>query len=898
MCESKCGKGIICTLYFVILLASSIFIFIISFCSRFSFPDNSIFKNNQFLFENDYEDLSSFPELEEIYKNYSNHIYYQRKYDLNNSYNTSVIPIFMLLSLIFGANLICCNNDKVWFIIIGILEIISQVIPFLNKLKSVKKRKEFPELTNYFEEYKEIFEEYEEYKKGISNIVFIIAIVLLGILLIIWFLISILKKTQNSDKNTTKQKCSRCSVMFYAIFGFISSSIFIFTPYLFYECKNRYSDYFLSNEYVYTKHGNIIETYNYVNYPLLKDIYDIYYEKSPFNKDKIIKVNLNFENLGIIYSYLAILLCPILIIVSFILLCCTKCNDKKCQLGFVIIAILSIICKLFIIFWPYYWIRKKYKEFIINDKEEIKHLIDDYINYSKCRKEFPIIIIIECFYLLLEITIIIVTICQNKYNSIDETRNTENIRIPIYETQENNNQNQQPVVYNRLPSNPNPNSNPNPSQTVLLIEREKIIREQVLVQQKKVKIKFKDNKNKLYEIEVETNRRFNDVLNELIGKYDMKRNEIKSITLGNKYLFLNSQNKINCLETIEQLNINENTGFIDIVLELPENNEILNINKLAPLPKLHFCIINLENLKIDVEKKNDIITFEHALENLQKKDKQLNNVIFESVFYYDMGAKIKLEENDFKKNLTELNIPEKELIFIKINYKDNTPVHFEFVWVNENNKRYNYEAGKKEKFHYVAMEFTGRHEEFLENIITQFSIYITDISKEETKYIDGENLNILATDNPNTFIKIIETELYCCFDSLEKLGIENGSEIFFMTRKNTPIDPVMDSQFRTTLRNSMIMSKEMTAKGQKILTFKTSLGDEEYIIVANEKDKFQDVLLTLKKNYKIFNELEIKGVMLKGNNLMREETREAQVKDLEIDEKDIILITVDNSTKK
>ncbi len=31
---------------------------------------------------------------------------------------------------------------------------------------------------------------------------------------------------------------------------------------------------------------------------------------------------------------------------------------------------------------------------------------------------------------------------------------------------------------------------------------------------------------------------------------------------------------------------------------------------------------------------------------------------------------------------------------------------------------------------------------------------------------------------------------------------------------------------------------------------------------------------------------------------MREKTREAQVKDLEIDEKDIILITVDNSTKK
>ena len=63
-----------------------------------------------------------------------------------------------------------------------------------------------------------------------------------------------------------------------------------------------------------------------------------------------------------------------------------------------------------------------------------------------------------------------------------------------------------------------------------------------------------------------------------------------------------------------------------------------------------------------------------------------------------MGAKIKLEDNDLKKNLTELNIPENELIFIKINYKDNTPVKFEFVWINENNKRYNYEAGKKKNF--------------------------------------------------------------------------------------------------------------------------------------------------------------------------------------------------------
>ena len=87
-----------------------------------------------------------------------------------------------------------------------------------------------------------------------------------------------------------------------------------------------------------------------------------------------------------------------------------------------------------------------------------------------------------------------------------------------------------------------------------------------------------------------------------------------------------------------------------------------------------------------------------------------------------------------------------------------------------------------------------------------------------------------------------------------------------MTRENTQIDPITDAQFRTTLRNTMIISSQIKEKGQKLLTFKTSLGDEQYIIIANEKEKFEDVILKLKKDYKIFNELEIKAVMLNGNN--------------------------------
>ena len=67
MCDPKCGKCMLYPLYLVIILASSITIFIKTFCSRFSFPDDSIFKNNQILFNRNYHDISLFPELEEIY---------------------------------------------------------------------------------------------------------------------------------------------------------------------------------------------------------------------------------------------------------------------------------------------------------------------------------------------------------------------------------------------------------------------------------------------------------------------------------------------------------------------------------------------------------------------------------------------------------------------------------------------------------------------------------------------------------------------------------------------------------------------------------------------------------------------------------------------------------------
>ena len=71
--------------------------------------------------------------------------------------------------------------------------------------------------------------------------------------------------------------------------------------------------------------------------------------------------------------------------------------------------ILSILLKLCISFWPYVWITQRFKKNIINSKEEIKYIVDDYLNYAKCRNKFPIILIVECAFIFLEIIMFLIS---------------------------------------------------------------------------------------------------------------------------------------------------------------------------------------------------------------------------------------------------------------------------------------------------------------------------------------------------------------------------------------------------------------------------------------------------------------------------------------------------------
>ena len=125
MSNQPCGL-LFLSIYGGLLISSSYFLREIALCSPFYFPDDSTFKNDQILFDLNYYNISTFPYLEQMYKNYSNNIYYQLKYDLNFSVIFALLPLSALLTFILSANFIFCNNYKSYFYYFGMLTFLMQ----------------------------------------------------------------------------------------------------------------------------------------------------------------------------------------------------------------------------------------------------------------------------------------------------------------------------------------------------------------------------------------------------------------------------------------------------------------------------------------------------------------------------------------------------------------------------------------------------------------------------------------------------------------------------------------------------------------------------------------------------------------------------------------------------
>lgn len=334
-------------------------------------------------------------------------------------------------------------------------------------------------------------------------------------------------------------------------------------------------------------------------------------------------------------------------------------------------------------------------------------------------------------------------------------------------------------------------------------------------------------------------------MDKLKKKYEsLIEKNITSINIGNRDIIIN---KTNLSKSLEELNLADYSGFIIINFE--------EKFKLIPIKKLKFCIYNLDNIErvINIKENN---TFSTALNNL-KQNYYSNNSYFDPVFYYkqNQNQNIIITNGMKKKEISKLNLPNDIVIYVKINYADKKCI--KFIWENNNNKKYKFEAGIKEKFHSVAINFMKTSVEFLDNIILAF-------------FIKQKNNNK----------KIIETEIVYCFDTLDKMDIIKNNEIYFQTRKDKSI--IVPPEI-------LRFNNENFDKNRYIdLIFKNSKNYQNYLLTVDLDETFEEILFRLKREYNLFRSMKI--ALYQGNKLDKEEKRESKIRYLIKDGGYVILI--------
>ena len=92
------------------------------------------------------------------------------------------------------------------------------------------------------------------------------------------------------------------------------------------------------------------------------------------------------------------------------------------------------------------------------------------------------------------------------------------------------------------------------------------------------------------------------------------------------------------------------------------------------------------------------------------------------------------------------------------------------------------------------------------------------------------------------------------------------------------------------MRDNFIKVSKWKDKGFKIITFKTTEGDEIFPVLVNEKEKFEEAIVKLKTQFPKFKNAKINNALWGGNDLMKEENRKSQIKDIGIKDEDIIVI--------
>jgi len=255
--------------------------------------------------------------------------------------------------------------------------------------------------------------------------------------------------------------------------------------------------------------------YDFKNYPILKELNDIY-KSTSFFKDEQVREMIT----DLFYYIVHFVFTPFFLFLTFIFFPIYKCCDK-CKIAYYIFYIaFLILIFIFILYLTIQFNSIGNKEYLINDKEEIQYIIDDYNQYAKCVIKFPLAKIFEfIFFIILLFPLIFEMGCFKSCKYCNQ--------------EEEDKENEEEEKGELLPENEN--------KIIIIFEIDQI----------------------KYFLNVDQDSKFEDIIIDFKNKYNnFKNKEIHSALFSGENLF-SVDNKS---KTIEQLKVkSEDTILINII---------------------------------------------------------------------------------------------------------------------------------------------------------------------------------------------------------------------------------------------------------------------------------------------------------------------------------------------
>ena len=381
-----------------------------------------------------YRDYEDHPNIQKIFEQCSNLIKNKYNFPFDLSFHFYLYPSFRLTSVAFSYRFIVLKKDKLLYIITEISSMLIKMLIILDMFVLEIKIRSMPKIDMKSEEIKTItfYEKYEQFRTSFQfkKILFICTLFLIFEILL-FLLVMFINREYKIKDEVKKNKYQ--SIILYSFFGF---TLFIMINLNGKKCYNSYHYNFFPDSYrenkSFTNTNNsirrynpytdsyfdeyetiyIIYEYNYTDYPILKEIYEIYY---PNDEKKIYEDNTTIYESNI-YNIFRFWLLSFVTFFAYCFLFFYKCKDK-CKIVFIFLEICSLIIKLITILLTYI-ITKGYakKQNLKTEFKEIEYIIDDYNEYAKCVNQCRVTLL-EILFVIIEIFVFFYSL-NNCFNSI------------------------------------------------------------------------------------------------------------------------------------------------------------------------------------------------------------------------------------------------------------------------------------------------------------------------------------------------------------------------------------------------------------------------------------------------------------------------------------------------